>query len=279
MEKRRKLAAPLLIALLVGSGVQAQPELAPGGIIDPGLVGPTDANYAPRFFVGALLFRIPNTFLIFPWPTGQHPFDRSICDQPTIVKDPAAIAICKSDSQSIFMKIPVAGFASDAKNNGGVSLVTLGFHELWGSKWLGIQASVAEFGAERDDRWVRKRIPELDTQKYAAFHDAWTGEYAKQAPPKILAAQAGDYMFISRNKDEPRVLTCQTVLETGDVYRKLRCIAAITFLAERYPQEPSGRYPYTITFDLPGTEIDAAAEVGRHVTQAFLAFLDPPVSK
>jgi hypothetical protein len=123
---------------------------------------------------------------------------------------------------------------------------------------------------------VRKRIPELDTKKYAAFHDAWTEDYAKKVPPKILAAQAGVYIFISTNTvDDPRVLNCQTVLDIADVHRKLRCDATITFLADRYPPEPSGRYPYTVTFDIPGNEIDAAAEVGEHVTHAILTFVDP----
>jgi hypothetical protein len=65
-------------------------------------------------------------------------------------------------------------------------------------------------------------------------------------------------------------LTCQTVLNTADALHKLRCDATIPFLSERYP--------YTISFDLPGDEIDGAAEVGRRVTQAVWAFLSPPAS-
>jgi hypothetical protein len=277
--KKTRIALAICFALLIPIGAHSQRTFAPGGIIDPRLIGPTDPDYAPPFFIGPLVFKVPNRFLIFPWPRGQHPFDRSLCAEPTAVKDPAVIAICKSDHQSVFLKIPIPGFAWDVQNNGAISLVTLGFHELMGSKWPGYQGSVEEYSAEYDDRWVRMHVTELDTKKYVAFHDAWTGAYAKQAPPNILAEAAGEYVFISKSiKDQPRALNCQTVLNTGDVHHKVRCNATIPFLSEQYPQEPSGRYPYTISFDLPGDEIDAAAEVGRRVTQAVLAFLYSPAS-
>jgi hypothetical protein len=133
MDKMAKILVPLLAILLGASSAQAQSALPPGGIVDPRLVGPTDRSYAPRFFIGALVFRIPNEFLIFPWPTGQHRFDRSICSAPNAVKDPTSIAACKAESQSVFMKIPIPGFASDGKINGDLSHVTLGFHDLAGS--------------------------------------------------------------------------------------------------------------------------------------------------
>ena len=166
-----------------------------------------------------------------------------------------------------------------SNNKEAISHVTLGFHELAGTKWLDYSASVEEFGAERDDRWIRTRALELDTEKYAAFHNTWTGTYAQHAPPNILAKSAGDFMFLSKEVDyKPRALTCETVLDIGEAHQKLRCNATIDFLSEQYPREPSGRHPYTIGFDLPGTEIDAAAEVGRLVTQTILGYLEAPAT-
>lgn len=277
--KKTRVALAMCFALFIPIGAYSQRTLAPGGIIDPRLIGPTDPDYAPRFFIGQFVFEIPNRFLIFPWRTGQHPFDRSVCAEPTAMKDPAIIAKCRSDQQGVFLKIPISGFPSHDQNSGAISLVTLGFHELMGSKWPGYRGSVEEFSVEHDDRWIRMQVPELDTNKYAAFHDTWTGAYAKQAPPNILAEAAGEYIFLSKSIDEqPRAMICETVIKTGDAYRKLRCNATIPFLSERYPQEPSGRYPYTISFELPGDEIDAASEVGRQVIQAVTAFLSPPAS-
>jgi hypothetical protein len=123
VKKTRALA--ICFTLLVPIGAHSQRPLAPGGIIDPRLVGPTDPDYAPRFFIGLLVFKVPNRFLIFPWPTDQHPFDRSVCAEPSAVKDPAVAAGCKSDHQSVFLKIPIPGFARDAQNNGA----KLGKHE------------------------------------------------------------------------------------------------------------------------------------------------------
>ncbi len=278
MKKTRSVLATLF-TLVAPVGAHGQGTLAPGGIIDPRLVGAANADYAPQFFIGPLVFTIPNRFLIFPWPTGKHPFNPSVCAESTAMDDRLTVTLCKSDHRSVFLKIPIPGFAPETQNDGAISLVTLGFHELGGSAWLDFRASVEEFSAAHDDRWVRMRARELDTKIYAAFHDEWTGPYAKNAPPNILARSAGDFIFISKNvEDEPRALTCQTVLSTGDAHHRLRCNATVAFLAERFPKEPSGRYPYTIGFDLPGNEIDAVADVERYVTQAVLGFLNPSAS-
>jgi hypothetical protein len=268
----RRIALWLSVALFVLlslNSLRSQTALVPGGVVDPKLIGPTDPDYAPRFHIGTLVFRIPNRFLVFPWPTGKHPFDRATCSEGEAANNPVAVALCKARSQSVYLRIPVPGSVSEGQNFD--SFTTLGFQEGYDFPTY----SVEEFATQHDERWVRNRVPGLDTEKYSAFHDAWISEYARKAPPNILSMQAGQYVFINKKKEDPRRITCQTATQTDNRYRNLSCAIRISLLGDKYPQESSGRYPYTLEFTIPGTKIDNAAELGMDVTQAVLAFIDP----
>jgi hypothetical protein len=205
----------------------------------------TNPNYQPTFTIGDLRFSIPNRLLVFPWPTGQNPVP----------------------GKAVFLKLPIVGFSSDGPNSGDISHVTFGYEQAY--RYL--PYTMEEFAKEKDSRWTRKRVTALDTRSYAAFQDVWNEDYIRslKIPPTALArlieANSGQYFFVSKDESGLRHITCMTIQHTSNAYQNLRCIAHEPYRAKDYPLDSDERFPYSVDFDFPGTELDKAATVGDQI--------------
>jgi hypothetical protein len=134
--------------------------------------------------------------------------------------------------------------------------------------------SLEQYADEKTDISTRKQVPELDTKDYVAFHDTWIGDFAKRASSKLFEMQEREYVFVNKKNGFPRRITCENVILSKDAYVNMVCIARISYLAERFPQDSTAKYPYTIEFNFPGTEIDNASEIGRTIADVITGFLD-----
>ena len=215
----------------------AQPSSPPFREIDPRLTGPTDPNHAPLFRLGRLVFRIPNRFLIFPWPNNREP--------------------SPSQGHTVFLKIPIRGAPTSEGNPFVISAVTLGYR--LGYIFPTYSVEQFEAGPYERDRLVfgtRTRIPKLDTSAYAAF-------------------RAAEYIYVKRTEgDSFRLITCTAKNYTADSVDDLDCAARMYLHGERIPQTTNGNSEYTIEFSLPGANIDDVADVGAAITKSILGFLE-----
>jgi hypothetical protein len=244
-------------AIIGASSLRAQPTSLPWREIDPKSIGPTDPDYTARFYIGRLIFRIPNKFLVFPWPNGKQPFDRTICANPERLKEPLTRAVCGSPSQTVFLKIPVPRYSANGENGVFVSVVTLGY----GLGYIFSHYSVEQFeaGPYEADHFAfgtRTRVPKLDTTGYAAF-------------------RAREYIYVRRSEDDVfRLITCTSKKIAADSLEDLVCTTRMNFVGDRVPQPPDGKSGYTIEFGIPGTEIDKVEDFGATVTKAITGFLE-----
>jgi hypothetical protein len=244
-------------AMIGAHSLRAQPASPPWRELDPKLIGPTDPDYTARFHIGRLIFRIPNRFLVFPWPNGQQPFDPAVCENPDRSKESVTRSVCSSPSQSVFLKIPVPRHSGNEQNAVFVSAVTLGY----GLGYIFSHYSVEQFeaGPYEADHFafgIRSRVHELDTRGYAAF-------------------RAGDYIYVKKSESDTfRLITCTSKNFSANSLEDLDCAARMSLLGDKFPQTPDSKSGYTIEFELPGAELDNVSHVGASVTKAVSGFLE-----
>ena len=94
---------------------------------------------------------------------------------------------------------------------------------------------------------------------------------------KSIASAARQFFLVRKDADTRyRRLTCTKVRATGRTFFDLDCTARTPYLTDRFPRAADGTYPYSIEFDLTGTEIDDTPAIGAAVSSRMDSFLERP---
>ena len=209
-------------------------------------------NRMVDFYLGPLIFRIPNRMLAFPWRNGESP--SLPCAAPPgyggrVKCSPFAA------TRSVFLILDVPADTIAVGQPAFRSAVTLGANEPYDFHDKETPEDFLQ-RRQKDPRFTISRAPTLDTRHYAVA----LVELAN--PPMGWKGATVDYHFIAKDGTAPGEVVCEGRRGTAPFDKNTYCVVRNHFLTEQFPvDDHTNRSIYSVEYTFPWSLIDQAPQV------------------
>ena len=145
-----------------------------------------------------------------------------------------------------------------------MSSVTLAYNEMFTFSDEDLEAYAHAYAGGLE------RLPQYDTNTYVAMNLLPKPEQAKNMTPDQI--HRSWYYMLAKGAQSPHRIWCSPGKKKDDFPNNVECGACIGFLTDQFPMDLDGHYPYTLSFNFSGADIDNAPAILAELVKAVLEF-------